>query len=48
MESIEKAHRWFKRPGIGSGLLLAAVAFCVVTLGSAFGCLGRLSAVRYH
>jgi len=35
MERIEKAHRWLKRPGVGSGLLIAAAMFCAVTLGSA-------------
>jgi len=36
MERIEKGNRWFKRPGVSSGLglLIAAVAFCAVTLGS--------------
>ena len=50
MEKIEKANRWFKRPRVSSrfGLLIAAVAFCVVTLGSALDASAGLSAVRYH
>ena len=35
MERIEKVDQWIKRPGASFGLLIAAVAICVVMLGSA-------------